>query len=152
MGGIRVSAKAVIIKDGKLLTTLNVDSGGIFYLLPGGGQEPGEPLHVALKRECREEIGVEVEVGELFYVRDYIGRNHEFRDFDGGIHQLELMFSCTIPAGQEPSKGINPDAHQVAVEWLDIAELDGKRLYPQALKAILQSPVPKGVIYIGDVN
>ena len=32
--------------------------------LPGGKVEPGEPETIALQRECREELGVEIAVGE----------------------------------------------------------------------------------------
>ena len=35
-----------------------------FWELPGGKVEPGEGERAALARECREELGVEVEVGE----------------------------------------------------------------------------------------
>ena len=42
---IRNSAKAVIVKDEKLLTVKIQENGGIYYILPGGGQEHGENLH-----------------------------------------------------------------------------------------------------------
>ena len=44
---IRVAAKAVIISDGEILLIRNLhpdDPGGEFFLLPGGGQNHGEPL------------------------------------------------------------------------------------------------------------
>lgn len=97
MATIRVSAKAIIIRNGRLLATKNVDDKGVFYVLPGGGQQPGEPLPVALRRECKEEIGVEVKVGDLVLVRDYIGSNHEFAQWDGDVHQVELMLLCSLP-------------------------------------------------------
>jgi ADP-ribose pyrophosphatase YjhB (NUDIX family) len=75
MRPVRVAAKAVIVQGGRLLVTENVDADGRWYLLPGGGQEPGEALPETLRRECREEVGADVEVGELLYVRDYIGRH-----------------------------------------------------------------------------
>ncbi|NPV79090.1 MAG: NUDIX domain-containing protein [Firmicutes bacterium] len=153
MKNIRVSAKAVIIQDGRLLVTKNVDQFGTFYLLPGGGQLPGETLIDALKRECREEIGVEVDVGELLFVREYIGCNHEFAFWDGDIHQVELMFACTVRDGQVPQKGVEPDRYQVSVEWLDLDGLDSRRLYPQALKRyVASSRREERCIYMGDVN
>src|SRR5687767_6608945 len=101
MKPIRVAAKAVIIRDGKLLVTKNVDDQGEWYLLPGGGQERGEALSETVRRECREEVGADVAdvadvaVGALRFVREYIGRNHEFATQDGETHALELMFTCT---------------------------------------------------------
>ena len=41
---IRNSVKAIIIKDEKVLFTKNKDKDGVFYLLPGGGQEHGENM------------------------------------------------------------------------------------------------------------
>lgn len=65
MKAIRNSAKALIIVDGKLLCTKNEDQWGFFYLLPGGGQNPGENLWDALRRECREEIAAEIVIQDL---------------------------------------------------------------------------------------
>ena len=54
---VRVSAKAIIIRKGKLLLLRARDRAGIYYLLPGGGQNNGETLHEALVREFLEEPG-----------------------------------------------------------------------------------------------
>jgi ADP-ribose pyrophosphatase YjhB (NUDIX family) len=48
MNAIRNSTKAIIIKNGCLLTVKGIDSDGDWYLLPGGGQNPGETLKEAL--------------------------------------------------------------------------------------------------------
>ena len=42
---IRNSVKAIIIQDNKLLVTKLQDEDGMYYLLPGGGQEVGEKMH-----------------------------------------------------------------------------------------------------------
>ena len=56
MKPIRNSAKAVIIQNEKILLTKNKDDFGFFYLFPGGGQDHGEELKDAVKRECLEEL------------------------------------------------------------------------------------------------
>ncbi len=39
---------------------------GLWWEFVGGKTEPGETLPEALVRECREELGVRVEVGDVF--------------------------------------------------------------------------------------
>lgn len=153
MKPIRNSAKAIIIREGRLLATRNVDEDGAWYLLPGGGQNPGENLIDALRRECWEEIGATVRVRDLRLVREYIGKNHEYAATDGDAHQVEFMFDCEVDATYAPKNGPVADTYQVGVEWLPIAELHRYRLYPQTLKAILQgADAMRQIAYVGDVN
>ena len=153
MNFIRVAAKAVIIQQGSLLTIERQDRWGTYYVLPGGGQNPGEDLHQTLRRECLEEVGLEVIPGDLLFVRDYIVRNHEFAKEDGELHQLELIFACQVKADAHPAMGHDPDIGQTAVLWLPLAELDRHRLYPKALIGCLQRlDENHGPVYLGDGN
>jgi len=68
---------------------------------PGGSVKLGERLADALKREIREEYGVEIEVGELLDVVDHILP-------DEGQHWVSPTFICRIASGEavirEPEK------------------------------------------------
>lgn len=55
----RVSVKGLIYEDGKLLF---VRERSDTWDLPGGGLEHGEGIAEALRRECREELGAEIEI------------------------------------------------------------------------------------------
>ncbi|UII58279.1 NUDIX domain-containing protein (plasmid) [Cytobacillus spongiae] len=149
---IRNSAKAIIRKENKILLTKNEDENGIFYLLPGGGQEHGETLHEALRRECIEETGREVKVGELLHIREYIGKNHEHASFDQHVHQIEFYFECFLysEGGHDPEPS-NPDSHQVGIEWVDLNMLVQYRLYPRKIRQYLTEELP-GRVYLGDIN
>jgi 8-oxo-dGTP pyrophosphatase MutT (NUDIX family) len=153
MKPIRNSAKAIIIRDNKLLATKLVDEKGYWYCLPGGGQEPGEPLHDALRRECLEEINAEIEIEGLRFVRDYIGKNHEFVYAHSDVHAVELMFICHLAPGADPRSGSLPDTTQVGIEWLDLDKLDSYRLYPLGLRALIPHHADPAVpVYLGDID
>ena len=148
---VRNSVKALIWKDGKLLAVRIAPKGKPFYVLPGGGQELAESFLETLHRECREELGAEVEIGELVLVREYIGRNHEFADTDYDYHQAEFMFDCKLltPLGSLHEK--NPDAaYQEGFFWVSP---DDPELFPHILaKCFDQNGNRICPLYIGDVN
>jgi 8-oxo-dGTP diphosphatase len=64
---VRVVVGAAIVRDGRVLAARRSAppemAGG--WEFPGGKVEPGESEPSALMRECREELGVRVTVGEL---------------------------------------------------------------------------------------
>ncbi|MCG3086661.1 NUDIX domain-containing protein [Sporosarcina cyprini] len=150
---IRNSAKALIMKDGNLLALKMQENGETYYILPGGGQEHGETLHQALERECQEEIGAEVEIGELLFVREYIGKNHELAAYHSHAHQIEFMFRCKV-IQETFTEGTHLDKGQIGTAWLPIQELMEYNLFPRALRThiISYSENGKSPIYLGDIN
>jgi len=68
----REAARAVVYDSEGKIALLHVASEG-YYKLPGGGIESGKDRLSALQRECKEEIGCEVDVlGEVGTVIEYI--------------------------------------------------------------------------------
>ncbi|MBS4200794.1 NUDIX domain-containing protein [Bacillus sp. FJAT-49732] len=152
---IRNSVKAIIIKEEKILLTKNRDHEGDFYLCPGGGQEHGETFHETLLRECMEEIGNKVEIGELSHIREYIGKNHEHSAIDVNVHQVEYYFACQLYETERMSfHPSNPDQHQIGIEWIPVNDLLQYRLYPKELRKYIIRHLngEKTPIYLGDVN
>lgn len=52
---------AALVRAGRVLAAHRIDPPG--WEFPGGKIEPGESPEQALERECREELGIEVECG-----------------------------------------------------------------------------------------
>ena len=149
---IRNSIKAIIIKDRHILTMKGRDNDGDYFLLPGGGQEPGETMTEALQRECREEISCDIFVGDITLIREYISNNHEFAKIDPEIHQIEYMFQCKLAENSSPKIGHIPDNNQIGIEWLNLDKINQYRLYPRSLQSVFASLNDSHKIYRGDIN
>jgi 8-oxo-dGTP diphosphatase len=150
---IRTAARAIVICDGKLLAVKMRDRQGVFYILPGGGQKPGETLEQTVRRECMEEVGVAVTVERLLYVREYIGRNHVFSTRHAAFHQVEHVFQCKVDNPHSVCPGSETDNLQVGVSWLALDHIQAIRFYPECLRPFLR---PDGchppALYLGDCN
>lgn len=123
---IRNSAKALIIKDGKMLASKINDNGDIFYIMPGGGQDTDELLQDTVKRECEEELGIKVEPKSLEFIVEGL-RGESF-------HRVDLVFLCDYVGEIENAK-IHKDKNQIGFEWLSIENLMNEPLYPSKLRS-----------------
>jgi len=103
--GVRVVVAAVIERDGLFLAARRTAPPALAgrWEFPGGKAEPGEDDAAALRRECREELGVEIEVGAP------IGPEYTA----GGGALLVRTYLAVLTAG-EPEPIENHDA----LRWL----------------------------------
>lgn len=88
---------------------------GLLWEFVGGKVEPGETKKEALIRECREELAVELSVGEVFM--DVV---HEYPDLT--VHLT--LFNASIASG-EPEKLEHYD-----IRWLTVDEIDDYAFCP----------------------
>ena len=109
---------ALTVEEGKLLVTQRKkdSSYGLLWEFPGGKVEEGEDPRGALRRELKEELDVEVDVGELF---DAVF--HFYPDYP----ILLLIYRCRVKKGS--LKPIGCDAFR----WVTPGEL-GKLPMPPA--------------------
>jgi 8-oxo-dGTP diphosphatase len=92
-----VVAAAVIVEGGRVLLTQRKAGTHLAgaWEFPGGKVESGEDPREALRRELREEIGLDATVGEIVDVTF-----HRYEDADKAV--LLLFFEATREPGSEP--------------------------------------------------
>lgn len=122
---IRNSAKALIIKDGKMLAIKLQENGEVWYIVPGGGQETEELLPDAACREVAEELGISVAPKELVFVVEGIHGE--------SFHRVDLVFLCEYIA-EIPNAALHGDPNQIGFDWIDIKTLNTQPLYPSILR------------------
>lgn len=122
---VRNAAKALIIKDDKMLAIKISDGKEEWYIMPGGGQDVEELLPEAVCREVAEEMGVRVDVKDLAFVIEGLhGEN---------FHRVDLVFLCEY-IGKLENAALQSDTDQVGYDWLDITILNTTPLYPSKLR------------------
>ncbi len=96
--GVRSSVSAVIFdRRGRLLLQQRSDGGQ--WGLPGGSVEAGESVDLAVRREVREETGLDVAVRRLVGV--YSDPAFQIVRYpDGNVwHYVNVCFECTVRGG-----------------------------------------------------
>ena len=139
---VRTSAKALVIKDGKMLAIKVHDSDGDFCIMPGGGQNAGELLSAAVEREVAEETGIKVKAKDTVFIIE--GSEGE------PFHRVDIVFNCEYIGEIEAER--HNDNNQVGIEWLSIENLNVTQLYPSKLRRPIMNlyegkPAP---VYLGN--
>ena len=104
---------------------------GLLWEFVGGKVEPGESRKAALARECREELGVEIAVGDIFMEVE-----HTYPDMT--VH-LTLFHSQIL-------QGIPQKLEHNDIRWITPQQIDGYVFCPadvEILKAIRAIALPE---------
>lgn len=102
---------AIIRRNDRILITRRFDHVHLpgLWEFSGGKVEPGESLRAALRREIREELGVDISVEDEYFTTD-----HQYPAKKVRLH----FFNCTLQTGE-------PRAIEVAdLKWVSPSEID----------------------------
>jgi len=124
--------RAIIIEQDKILLINRIKGNDSYWVIPGGAVESHESHEQAVKRECLEELGVEIEVQKLFLQR--LGDKQEIEG------QQEFFYLCSIVDGQIGT-GQGPEFQtgtqykgEYRIRWADLKDLPKINLKPEEVK------------------
>lgn len=112
---------AVLVENGRVLVTQRKAGTHLAgsWEFPGGKLLPGEDPRVGLRRELREELGIDASVGEILDVTF-----HEYPDADKAV--LLMFFEA-----QRTADSRDPEAFDVAAyAWFGARDLEPARFPP----------------------
>jgi 8-oxo-dGTP diphosphatase len=128
--------RAIIIDSNKIALIKRAKEDSIYYAFPGGGVEDGEDLDQALRREMKEELGIEIVVGELFAEHRHDDPGHEIVQYfylckeNGGVFgtgngpEYQVGNSYALDGTHEPV-------------WVPLSELKDINLLPVDVKDLV---------------
>ena len=122
---VRPSVYGVILADDRLLVVRSRGSGKLCF--PGGGVELGERIEAALRREVREETGLEVEVGPFLHFKEHF---FYYEPLDEAYQSYMVFYRChpKTTALAEDCDVDDDDAEQP--RWLQMACLEREAFMP----------------------
>ncbi|NHB58643.1 NUDIX domain-containing protein [Acinetobacter sp. 194] len=104
----RLSSHAVITNANQQILLLKASYADQAWGLPGGGLDVGETIHQALYRECKEELGLDVQIEYLSGVYFHAAvMSHAF------IFRCHIQHDATIQVSHEHSE----------YRWFDLKDL-----------------------------
>jgi 8-oxo-dGTP diphosphatase len=123
-----IVAAAVLIESGRVLLTQRKSGTHLAgaWEFPGGKVEAGEDPRAALRRELREELGIEAVVGEIVDVT--------FHRYEEAEKAVLLLF---FEAARGPGSSDPMPLDVAAVKWATKGDLD-PALFPPADVAVLR--------------
>jgi ADP-ribose pyrophosphatase YjhB (NUDIX family) len=120
----RPSVYAIIIENDQVLLSRQWDG----YDFPGGGVELGETLTEALKREVKEETGMEVSVEKVIHCQESFFK----LPFKGNfVHSIHMYFACKVTGGKLSAEFLDEQEKKYSqiARWVNVQELPKVKMY-----------------------
>jgi 8-oxo-dGTP pyrophosphatase MutT (NUDIX family) len=133
----RPAVYGLVLHEGKILL-ITVQSTGKLGL-PGGAVELGEHLEDAVKREIREETGIEVKVERFARVNESFWY---YDPLDAAFHAFHFFYICRPTTFQLANAEQIQDGEASQPQWfaIDALQRDDFQEYSKVIFEILQTP------------
>ncbi len=151
-GSIRFTYRVAGIAMHEQHVLLQYGSTEPLYFPPGGRAELLETTRATLRREMREELGIDIQIERLLWVNEnfFMHRNKAF-------HEVSFYFLMTLPndprlyVKDQLIIGTEEDGQPLLFAWVPLARLAEITLYPTFLRTALHT-LPDAIEHIVHVD
>jgi ADP-ribose pyrophosphatase YjhB (NUDIX family) len=142
---LRQGIRAVVLDDSdRILLVHFVMSAWTGWATPGGGVEPDESLEEAIRRELREEVGLEdIELGPIIWERTHV---FDFAEFSGQYEKFFVVRTSTSEINPLFSKEELLAERVTESRWWTLQEIraSDESFAPRELASLLETLITQG--------
>ena len=136
-GVINIRVGAIIMKDDKVLMVKSKRDD--YYYTVGGRIQFGETAQDAILREVKEELGFDMEIDRLGFIKEAYFYGTVGSDRERLIYELAFYFYMKVPDDFViENKTFLEDGTQEYLEWVPLDTT--KTIYPEFFKTELKNP------------
>jgi len=123
----KIAQKAIIVKENKVLLVRDPRMDEIIWEIPGGRMNIDEEPRAAVSREIREELGIDIVVGEVVHMEQFIQGSEGKRAF---VIVYESLF-------KDENQEIVMSSDEVCeIAWVTQSDYENYPLFPEYKRAL----------------
>jgi len=146
---VRIRVGVLLVSDGHLALIKRLRAGLCFFVIPGGGLHDGEFSEQTAVRESKEELGVEVQLGQLAAVVERVEQAQSHVQ----LYYHAKLCSGVFGSGTGEEFSRPEDRGHYEAVWLPFEKLSQERVYPKVLATYLaKHGLPEQVQHFKETN
>ena len=131
-------SRAIVIRKNHIALIKRQRYGREYYVIPGGGMEPGETPEQTAIRESREELGLSIAIERLLAKITFRGRDQ--------YYYLARVTGGHFGTGKGPEMTgkYPPDRGTFTPVWVNLREISNINLFPPSIAQFLSQSMETG--------